>query len=144
MVLSWRNHPEVKKWMYNVEDISIENHLLFIDNLKTSKDKKYFLVQDSKYDIGVIDFTNIDSVALECDFGLYANPFLKIQGTGKILQEACIRYAFDVLKMGKLRLDVFCDNTKAINLYQQHNFKKVGEKQIRGRDLICMELGGLK
>jgi UDP-4-amino-4,6-dideoxy-N-acetyl-beta-L-altrosamine N-acetyltransferase len=67
----------------------------------------------------VVNFTNIDHLKKECYFGLYANPFEKIAGVGRILEEICIKYAFDILKLNTLKLEVFSNNKKAINLYKQ-------------------------
>jgi len=64
MVLSWRNHPDIKQWMYNTNGITIENHLSFIETLKNSKDKQYFIVKKDNEYIGVIDFTNINMIQL--------------------------------------------------------------------------------
>ena len=140
MVLSWRNDESIKKWMYNKDDISIENHLKYIASLESSKAKQYMIVKkDDKY-IGVIDFINIDYENKTTDFGLYANPFEKIAGVGRILEECCIKYAFDILKLDKIKLEVFEDNEKAINLYKKYKFKESGEKMINDKKVICMEL----
>ena len=45
MILEWRNHPDIRKWMYNQDEIKFEEHLNFIDSLKLRKDKLYFLVK---------------------------------------------------------------------------------------------------
>ena len=34
MILKWRNHPEIRKWMYNQDEIKLEEHLSFIESLK--------------------------------------------------------------------------------------------------------------
>ena len=42
MILEWRNKIDIQKWMHTQNDISLEEHLDFIDSLKTIKDKLYF------------------------------------------------------------------------------------------------------
>ena len=42
MILKWRNHPEIRKWMYNQDNITLENHLKFIEELKIKDDQLYF------------------------------------------------------------------------------------------------------
>ena len=59
MILKWRNHPDIRKWMYNQDEIKLEEHLNFIDSLKLRKDKLYFLVKKEDEFIGVIDFTQL-------------------------------------------------------------------------------------
>ncbi len=136
MVLLWRNHPSVKMMMYNSEDILLENHLRFIDNLNDSIDKLYFLAkQDDKY-IGVIDFTNITNESSE--FGLYTNIDLK--GYGKVLLSSIVEYGFDTLNLKLLIAEVFSTNKKAISLYKEFNFKEISKKIVSNKEVICMEL----
>ena len=138
MIIYWRNHTSIKQWMYNNNDITLENHLAFIESLNNSMDKLYFVVkQDNKY-IGVIDFTEIDN--FEIYFGLYANPNVKIAGIGRILEKICIDYAFNILKKDTLKLEVFSDNIQVRNLHKKFNFKETGTKTINNKEVICMEL----
>ncbi|MFA5455040.1 MAG: UDP-4-amino-4,6-dideoxy-N-acetyl-beta-L-altrosamine N-acetyltransferase [Sulfurimonas sp.] len=140
MVLLWRNHPTIKQWMYNNDDISLENHLNFIETLKDCTDRLYFLVKRDDDYIGVIDFTNIDKESKSSEFGLYASPYAKIAGIGRILEKICIDYALSVLKTDTLKLEVFADNIQVRNLHKKFNFKEAGAKIINNREVICMEL----
>ena len=136
MILSWRNHPEVKQWMYSTKDISIENHLNFIESLKNITNKLYFLVKQDKEYLGVIDFTNINKD--DCDFGLYAN--INLKGMGKILLETIKNYAFNMLNVTILKAEVFKENKKAIYLYKQFNFIEVNNIIVNNKEVISMEL----
>jgi len=138
MILSWRNHPSVKQWMYGTNDITLENHLAFIESLKNSKDKLYFVVkQDDQY-IGVIDFTELNNPELY--FGLYANPDTKIAGIGRVLEKISIDYAFNMLKKDTLKLEVFSENIQVRNLHKKFKFIEAGTKIINNKEVICMEL----
>lgn len=138
IILEWRNNPNIKKWMYTQDDITLESHLNFIDSLKNSKEKLYFLVKKEDENIGVIYFTNLTKK--EVYFGLYANPTIKILGVGRILEEISIDFAFNSLNVSKLKLEVFEDNIQVINLHKKYNFKKIGEKFVNNNKVICMEL----
>jgi len=140
MILEWRNHPKIKKWMYNQEEILLESHLNFIESLKISKYKIYFLVKMDKEYIGTIYFTNIDYKNKTTYFGLYSNPYCKTTGIGTILLKTIIDYAFNVLNMDVLKLEVFEINERALNLYKKFNFKKTGEKVMNNKKIILMEL----
>ena len=69
LILSWRNNPNIRKWMFTTETISLEQHLKFIETLKNSKDKQYFVVKDDNNYLEVIDFFNVTKTSLE--MGLY-------------------------------------------------------------------------
>ena len=138
MILSWRNTPMIKQWMYNSDDISLDNHLAFIDALTDSTDKLYFLVkQDNDY-IGVIDFTNINKESESSEFGLYAN--IELKGMGKILLNSICEYGFNTLKVKKLIAEAFAENEKAVSLYKRFNFKETTKKIVNNKEVICMEL----
>ena len=123
-----------------MQEISIDAHLGFIDELQFSKSRQYMVVKkDNKY-VGVVDFTKIDGTNKECYFGLYANPFEKMAGIGRVLEEICLKYVFDFLVLNKLKLEVFSDNLKVVNLHKKYNFKEVGMKNINDKKVICMEL----
>jgi UDP-4-amino-4,6-dideoxy-N-acetyl-beta-L-altrosamine N-acetyltransferase len=65
----------------------------------------------------------IDDTNKEYNFGLYANPFEKIAGTGRVLEEVCLKYILDLLNLNKIKLEVFSDNVRTLNLYKKYNFK---------------------
>ncbi|MFA6192482.1 MAG: UDP-4-amino-4,6-dideoxy-N-acetyl-beta-L-altrosamine N-acetyltransferase [Sulfurimonas sp.] len=138
MILSWRNHTSVKQWMYNDNEITLENHLRFIESLKNCKDKLYFLIQNHHTYIGVIDFTNIHENRQSCEFGLYAN--IELKGMGNFLLNCICDYSFNILKIKKLVAETFVENNKAINLYKKFNFKETTRKTVNNKEVICMEL----
>jgi len=138
MVLEWRNHPDVKKWMYTTENIEKEAHLKFIVSLKNNKNKLYFVVKQKDKYLGVIDFTELNSQNIY--FGLYANPDIKMVGVGRILEKISIDYAFDVLKKERLELEVFRSNRQVINLHKKFNFMEIETKIVNEKEVICMEL----
>jgi len=137
MILEWRNHPKVRKWMYNQERIKLEEHLSFIDGLKSRNDKLYFLVKKQDEYIGVIDFAQLVK-KVSVHIGIYSNPNLK--GNGNILLHTLIDYSFKNLKVKRVFLEVFAENDKAYNLYKKFNFKEISEKIINNKKVICMEL----
>jgi len=138
-VLAMRNHPNIKCWMYNQSDISEQEHFQYIELLKNDFTKQYFLVKKNGTTIGTINFIKIDYQTRCAEFGLYASPFEKIVGVGRILEEVSISYAFNELKLNILKLEVFSDNTQVINLHRKYGFEKVAAKCIAGQEIVCMK-----
>ena len=137
MILKWRNNPKIRMWMYNQDEIKLEEHLNFIESLKSRKDKLYFLVKKEEEFIGVIDFTQLVEKK-SVHMGIYSNP--NIKGNGKILLNKIIDYSFNDLKVKKIFSEVFAENNKAHNLYKNFNFKDISEKIVNNKKVICMEL----
>ena len=140
MILEWRNRLDIQKWMYTQNDISLEEHLDFIDSLKTIKDKLYFLVKKDNIYIGVIDFTQIrpnESLHMR----IYTNPDLK--DYDKILLETIIYFSFEILKVEKIFSEVYFENERAFSLYKIYGFKEYSYKIVNDKKLICMELNNI-
>ncbi len=127
LVLKWRNHPNIRVWMYNKKKISMDEHLNFINSLKQNNTKEYFLLKKDDDYIGVIDLNGTY-------LGIYANPHKK--RVGDILLNEIIRYAFDTKKLLFLKAEVYKENKKAIKLYERHGFKLKSQKN----NLLTMEL----
>lgn len=138
MVLNWRNNEDIKKWMYTQDDITINEHLNFINNLVGNISKQYFVVKSNDEYIGVVDFTDISKD--ETYFGLYSNPESKVTGVGRLLEEICLDYAFKTLKVKKLKLEVFSENIRVRNLHKKYKFKETSTKIVNGKEVTCMEL----
>lgn len=137
MILEWRNHPNVRAYMYNTGVISQKTHLEFIESLKTKENKRYFLVQRENENIGVIDFTDITPTS--ATMGIYANPYLTQKGIGSVLLQTIVDYAFDILKVQTLKAEVFATNAKAKTLYKKFGFRAMSQKSMNDKEVICME-----
>ncbi len=137
MVLSWRNNPVIKKWMYTNSDISVDEHLAFIETLKNKKNTFYFVVKQNEKYLGVIDFTHVEK-EISVTMGIYVNP--ELRGFGSFLMEIIIRFSFESLNVKKIYSEVFEDNNKAFILYEKCGFKFLKKKIVNNQKVICMEL----
>ena len=135
MVLAWRNHSDIRRWMVSDDEISLENHLHFVESLKNRADKHYFLLQREDEYIGVIDFTGITDTSAE--IGIYANP--QMHGVGKALMNALIEYGFSTLGVKMLIASVFADNERAKHLYEKFDFTETARRFYKEREMIVME-----
>mgnify|MGYP004003451387 FL=1 len=138
LVLSMRNHPEVKKWMYNQNSISKTAHFKFIEGLENGINRRYFLLRQKDNIIGSINFSEIN-LHHSVKFGIYVNPFLQLKGAGKLLEATASQYAFIELGVEKLKLEVLSNNERAINFYKKCSFEFVNTKRTNNQGVLCME-----
>ncbi|WPM32353.1 UDP-4-amino-4,6-dideoxy-N-acetyl-beta-L-altrosamine N-acetyltransferase [Hydrogenobacter sp. T-2] len=144
MVRRWRNHPEVRRWMYTDHEISKEEHLSFIETLRHDKRNFYYLVYKVDKAVGVLSLTKVDFRNCNAYFGIYANPEEKIHGAGLILEKSAISLAFDVAQLHTLKLEVIEDNERVINFHKRMGFEEEGRlkefvfKDGRWKDVIVM------
>lgn len=138
-VLQMRNHPDVRKWMFNENEILEEEHTAFIRTLATCSTKLYFLVMQGKQLIGVINFTNISESDSSSELGVFANLTNPKKGKGSILLNSSIEYSRKYLHLDTLYLEVFVHNQRAINLYERFGFVKAGSGK-HNNDVVKMTL----
>jgi len=138
LVLSMRNHPEIKKWMHNQDSILDITHFEFIESLEIQTDLRYFLVKQKNNIIGSINFSEIN-FENSVDFGIYTNPFLQIKGAGRLLESAASQYAFIELGVKKIKLEVYSDNERAINFYKKCDFNPIDIKKENHQNIMRME-----
>jgi UDP-2,4-diacetamido-2,4,6-trideoxy-beta-L-altropyranose hydrolase/UDP-4-amino-4,6-dideoxy-N-acetyl-beta-L-altrosamine N-acetyltransferase len=140
LVLNMRNHPEIKKWMYNQDSISNATHSEFIKSLERKIDRRYFLVKQNKNIIGSINFSKIN-LYNSVELGIYINPFVQLRSSGRLLESAASEYAFIELGVKKIKLEVFSDNERAIHFYNKCGFELVDidTKKVNHQSILCME-----
>jgi UDP-2,4-diacetamido-2,4,6-trideoxy-beta-L-altropyranose hydrolase/UDP-4-amino-4,6-dideoxy-N-acetyl-beta-L-altrosamine N-acetyltransferase len=138
LTLNMRNHPNIRKWMYNQKSISKKDHFGFIENLKTEIDRRYFLVKQQGNIIGSINFSKIN-FHNSVELGIYTNPFIHLKGSGSLLEAVASQYAFNELGLNKIKLEVFLDNERAINFYNKCGFKLVNTRKINHQNILYME-----
>jgi len=134
LILSWRNHPNIRKWMINDHETSLEDHLNFIDLLSSKTDRHYFLVQKESDFIGVIDLTHVTDSSAE--LGIYANPDMR--GVGSTLMTSLIDHA-SKLGLSKLIANVVITNVRALNLYRKFDFSETQRFEHKKKKMITLE-----
>jgi UDP-2,4-diacetamido-2,4,6-trideoxy-beta-L-altropyranose hydrolase len=110
-VLEYRNQEDVRKWMINYSEISLESHLNFIDTLKKSLDKYYFAAFRNNILIGGVSI--IDCSSAICSVGLFLGKEFK--GNGIELAYFSQQYVFSCLNLEEIIIKVHVDNRNAID-----------------------------
>jgi len=111
-VLEYRNQEHVRKWMINNDEISLENHLNFIKNLKNKNNNKhYFAAFNKNILIGAVNIVNCTNS--RCSVGLfYADEFKE---NGIELAFFLQLFVFHYLKLEEINVKVHVDNKNAID-----------------------------
>lgn len=137
-VLNMRNHIKIRKWMYNQKIISKIDHFKFIEALENEMDRRYFLIKQNGHTIGSINFSEI-SQSSSVNLGIYTNPFVQFKNAGKLLEKVASYYAFTLLNVNKIKLEVFSENDRAIDFYHKCSFKFIDTNIVGRRNITYME-----
>lgn len=101
MILDWRNHWSIRKWMNNQDQITLNEHLIYMASLKENGSENY-LVWDGEKPLGVVTYRQ--NTTHSADLGLYMNP--KILNSGKGLEVGFFAAKFYLLKSSTI--EKFC------------------------------------
>ncbi|WP_309109535.1 UDP-4-amino-4,6-dideoxy-N-acetyl-beta-L-altrosamine N-acetyltransferase [Pseudomonas sp. Q2-TVG4-2] len=143
-VLAWRNHPDVRRYMYTQHEISLDEHTRWFT--KASQDpKRHLMVFEG--DAVPLGFINIQEVAAGgiADWGFYAAPDAP-PGTGRLLGQAALIYAFTEAGLHKLCGQALAYNERSISFHQNMGFKQEGilrQQHFNGQqyhDVVCFGL----
>lgn len=113
----WRNHPDIRKVMYNVNEISQIQHRDFVNSLYETKDKSYWLVSLNSEPLGVMSIVDIDSHDDSGQLGYYIFPQFLNSGIGIEFLTHSLNLIFSKLNFKNLfgRTEVFNKNALQIN-----------------------------
>ncbi len=124
MVLAWRNHIDVRRYMYTQHEITLVEHLSWFE--RTLKDpKKHLLIFEINHQpCGFVSFNEVGNGGV-ADWGFYAAPDAP-KGSGRQLCSAALSYAFTQLKFHKVCGQALAYNRRSILLHKTLGFKQEG------------------
>lgn len=145
MVLDWRNHENIRKWMYSDNSISLDEHINFINQLTGNTDNFYWVVKNKdRIYFGTIYLNRTDFKNKHAYIGIYVNPYNEIKNKGCLLIQSIKSLAFEIAGLHTLKLEVIDNNQKAINFYKKSGFTEEGRlkefvfKDEQWHDVIVM------
>jgi UDP-4-amino-4,6-dideoxy-N-acetyl-beta-L-altrosamine N-acetyltransferase len=140
-VLSWRNHPEVRRYMFNKHEISLEEHVRWFARASMSPETHLLVFEIDTIPLGFIRIHRIARGGI-ATWGFYAAPDSP-KGTGRSLGEAALRYAFNTVRLHKLCGQVLSFNEASIHFHRALGFQREGilrQQQFDGQqyhDVVC-------
>jgi UDP-4-amino-4,6-dideoxy-N-acetyl-beta-L-altrosamine N-acetyltransferase len=144
MVLEWRNHPEVRRFMFTQHEISLEEHSQWFTQVSQDNTRRLLIVQEQGWPFGYVQFSNVERGGV-ADWGFYARPDFS-RGIGRKLGTLALDYAFGQLELHKVCGQAIDTNQASIRFHERLGFKReaVLRDQKRVKDqyqtLICFGL----
>ncbi len=141
IILEWRNHPHIRKYMNNTEVITVETHSNFVHSLHTRNNVFYWLVSVGEKPIGVLNIIDVDMLSKTCEPGFYLAP--EVMGRGGSLFFLYNYKSFLLNKLGfdKLIGHNFLDNLPALQFTLFFGAEIVDILEINGRKSLRTTLG---
>lgn len=123
-VLDWRNHPEVRRYMFNSSEISWDEHVAWFAAASRNPRKHLLVFELNSQPVG---FTSLNESACGgiAEWGFHAAPDAP-KGTGKRMLGQALTYGFTRLGLHKISAQVLESNPRSSALHRQLGFKEEG------------------
>lgn len=123
-VLSWRNHPDIRRYMYTQHEISLDEHRSWFDRASQDSRKHLLIFEVNHIAQG---FVNISELAASgvADWGFYIAPEAP-KGTGRKLGQKALYYAFNDLNLHKVCGQALAFNERSIKFHRDLGFQQEG------------------
>jgi UDP-4-amino-4,6-dideoxy-N-acetyl-beta-L-altrosamine N-acetyltransferase len=130
-LLNIRNKESVRKWMFSDHIIGKDEHIKWIERLKTGDRQRTFaLVEDGDRafcePIGFASVNNIDAKHKKASWAFYLDEDFQGLGLGAVIEFNIINYCFDDLGLDKLNCEVIEGNTATLKLHSKFLFQNEG------------------
>lgn len=144
LVLSWRNHPNVRQFMITQHEITLNEHRNWFAKCSQDSSRYLLIVEELGVPIGYVQFSGVAAGGV-ADWGFYTSPDAP-KGTGRKLGTAALNHAFHEMKLHKVCGQALAFNNASITFHQRLGFVKEGVLREQHRldctyhDLICFGL----
>lgn len=123
-VLQWRNHWDVRRYMFTQHEILPDEHRNWFDIAIRDASRHLLIFENNEKALGFISF-HVVALGAIADWGFYAAPEAP-KGTGRMLGRAAVQYAFSQFSLYKICGRVLANNEASIRFHQALGFKQEG------------------
>lgn len=144
LVLSWRNHSNVRQFMITQHEITLDEHSNWFEKCRQDPTRRLLIVEELGMSIGYVQFSGV-AAGGAADWGFYACPDAP-KGTGRKIGTTALNHAFNELKLHKVCGQALAFNNASIAFHERLGFVKEGVLRDQHRldgtyyDLICFGL----
>lgn len=121
-VLAWRNHQDVRRYMYTSREITATEHADWFEKSKIDASRKLLIFELDQRPSGFINFKQL-SDSSSAVWGFYLAPGVA-KGTGSILGQVAMNFAFNSLQLEKVCAEVLAFNERSIRFHLRLGFNK--------------------
>ena len=125
LVRTWRNSKDVAQYMFNEDYITPEQQQQWFAKISQEKNSRYWIASYDGTKVGLANITGINPTFQSAYWGFYVgDTSMRGAGIGNKMLYNIIQYAFQELKLNKLRCEVFVHNDKVVNMYEKFGFRR--------------------
>lgn len=143
-VLHWRNHPEVRRYMYTTHEIGLDEHRKWFGQASMNPAVDLMIYEVEGQGVGFVNITRTRSPDV-ADWGFYLAPDAP-RGTGRSLGNQALSNAFGPLGLHKICGQALGFNERSIAFHKALGFTQEGrlrDQHFDGtefHDVVCFGL----
>lgn len=122
-VLTWRNHPEVRRFMFSRYEIALDEHKAWFEEVSQEKNRYLLVFEQNNQARGFVNL--VVSAGGIVEWGFYTDPAAP-KGTGMALGRQLLAYTFGELSMHKLVGQVLDFNERSKKFHLRLGFQQEG------------------
>ncbi|TCP04916.1 UDP-4-amino-4,6-dideoxy-N-acetyl-beta-L-altrosamine N-acetyltransferase [Caldimonas thermodepolymerans] len=123
-VLQWRNHPDVRRYMYTQHEITLEEHQAWFARNEHDPARHLLVYEDEWGGCGFVHF-HAPGNARIAEWGFYLAPDAA-RGAGRRLGHAALDYGFSVAGFHKVWGEALAYNDRSIRFHESLGFRQEG------------------
>lgn len=125
MVLHWRNHDQIRQYMFKPDKIELSKHILWFKKASDDKSRRLLIFEKNAKPMGFVQLHWLNEGGV-MDWGFYKNPDAP-KGIGKNLGTTVLNYAFNEASAYKICGQVIATNKASIIFHSRLGFVREGE-----------------
>lgn len=127
-ILSWRNNPEVSRYMYNDHPITLSEHDSWLQAAIHDDAQLHWVVRLDGEPVGLASVTRINRVHSTAEWAFYlASPGARGRGVGSVIEYEILEFVFHNLGLERLACNgILAFNEAVIALHESFGFIREG------------------
>ena len=134
MTRAWRNQDHIRKWFFNSDLITPEQHQAWWRLYQDRDDDFVFIIEETetlKRPVGQVAVYNIDWAARRAEFGrlMIGDAGAQGQGLARLATSAIVDEALSAWGLREVYLEVLPENLPALAIYRGCGFRELGSHE---------------
>ena len=127
-MLEWMRDPDIAgRFQFDFFSMDRDRAIKFIkDSWSNNSSLHFAFVAETDEYYGTVSLKNVDPVNMSAEYAISSRKKSHGTGAARKATEDVLRYAFDVLGLERVYLDVRADNHRAIRFYEKIGFTREG------------------
>lgn len=121
IVRAWRNHPDVRRYMFHQNEIQAEEHQQWFNKKNQDTQVQLLIFEKNKHPLGFLQLSLQSKDSIE--WGFYLAPNAQ-GGLGVIFGKQAVDYCFYTLKTKRIYGEVLLDNIRSQRFHEKLGFIK--------------------